>query len=439
MARAAHVPRMKSTRSSAWGTVGALGLLVGSAVTACGNGDADRPATSDASAAGATGTAGTAGTAGAPVAGGAGAASTAGAPTAMGGAAGTGGDGGSGSGGGQGGSGQGGATTAGAAGQAGSPSGGAAGSPAVVWTGKCGDPVPEGAVEAPDLPTYAGTCPTMYGTGKTPTTIMTNGVARQFILVAPENPPAGQKLPVVFAWHWLGAAADSFFRSDIQIQDIANKRNIVFIVPEKKGDDKFDWPYALYISDARVEEEARFADDALACVAQTWSVDKNCVATMGVSAGALFTSQLAQVRSNRLSSFVSLSGGVGDVARGWNGAKVDRALPGMVVWGGPLDNLLIIDFVKESKNLEAAMVAGGHGIVECVHNCGHGAPPLGEPPAGAPHFDMVWQFILDHPYWTTPGASPYEGSPLPSAFPSWCGVGKGSATPRTGACDTLKF
>src|SRR6185312_3006531 len=93
----------------------------------------------------------------------------------------------------------------------------------------------------------------------------------------------------------------------------------------------------------------------------------------------------------------------------------------------------VMDFEATSQNLEQNLEDGGHFVVECVHNCGHAVPPF-EPPPGLSKFNAMWNFVLDHPFWLTPGQSPYTSAGLPSGMPEWCGVGPGSATPRTGEC-----
>jgi hypothetical protein len=42
-----------------------------------------------------------------------------------------------------------------------------------------------------------------------------------------------------------------------------------------------------------------FFDDMLACVAEQFAIDENCVSSAGVSAGALFTAQLGSARGDQ--------------------------------------------------------------------------------------------------------------------------------------------
>ena len=194
---------------------------------------------------------------------------------------------------------------------------------------------------------------------------------------------------------------------------------------------------------SRMDEEFTFFDDMLACVEQQYTVNESCVSSVGVSAGALFNDQLAQARSNRLASFISLSGGVGaTIIKPWTGAT--RKLPAIVLWGGDgppqMDGnkdilgcfSIGMDFSVASTALETSLAADGHFFIECKHNCGHVEPPLVAPPGGSKYAGL-WEFALDHPFWLNPGDSPYLANGLPGDLPSWCGIGPDSETPRSGA------
>lgn len=299
------------------------------------------------------------------------------------------------------------------------------------FVGKCGDPIPQGAKAPPPLPTYAGACPQLAAPPAM-TTITSSGAQRSFLFYQPQMQKQGERYPLVFLWHWLGGSPDGM-ANKLEAQKIADAYRVVLAIPAPKGDVFFKWPFESVQAQARIDEEMRFFDDMLACLAKALPIEESCVSSLGVSAGALFTDQLAQARGDRLASFVSLSGGTGDPARPWAGAP--RAIPGVVLWGGSSDvfptQFPVINFQNASKALEDGLVKGGSFFVECVHNCGHAVPPF-EPPANAPVLsDFVWRFILDHPYWTSPGASPYlAAQALPAAYPAWCGLGKGGATPR---------
>ena len=218
------------------------------------------------------------------------------------------------------------------------------------------------------------------------------------------------------------------------VQAAADTYRFAAIAPEAKGDVQFTWPMDALSSDAGAEEELTFFDDMLACAAEQLNINPNCVASTGVSAGALFTDAvLAGGRGQHLSSIVSLSGGVGGPAiKPWSDSA--HNMPAIVLWGGPTDNCLgLLSFETLSLTLEQELEDDGHFMLECIHNCGHSAPPF-DVPAGQTPFSMMWEFMIDHPYWLNDGDSPYLNG-LPPNMPDWCAVGPGSATPREGACD----
>ncbi len=263
----------------------------------------------------------------------------------------------------------------------------------------------------------------------------------------PTTSTPGEQLPVLFMWHWLGGNAQKFLEKG-DIQTAADQQHFIAVLPVSKGativGTSFNtrWPFDITQSSGRMQEEFEFFDDMLACVEQQFDVNRNCVSTVGVSAGALFTDQLAQARSQTLASFVSLSGGTNATwIKSWNGAA--RKLPGVVLWGGDgsptMDGNKDIlgcfgvgmDFSVASRSLEDALGNDGHFMVECRHNCGHVEPPL-EPTNGESKYSGMWEFALDHPFWLPTGTSPYLTEGLPAGMPAWCAIGAGNSVPRSG-------
>ena len=356
----------------------------------------------------------------------------AGASGAAGGNGGDGGDGGAGAGtvtsaGGAGGSstsmGGSGGTTTGTTSTIGSGAGGPAGS-------LCAQEPPPGAPQPDPLPEYSGgACPDLVAGENT---ITSSGASRKFLLVLPADLTAAERPPVLFLWHWLGGSAEDFLEKG-EIQAAVDEQRFVAVIPRAKGDQNFQWPFDTTQSEARMEEEYTFFDYMLACVAPLYNANRHCIGSAGVSAGALFTDQLAAHRAHHISSFLSLSGGTGGVIRPWG--KPDRKLPGLVLWGGPTDNCFgLLSFDTLSKTLEDDLTAEGNFFLECIHNCGHSEPPLDPPADGTSIYGALWGFFLDHPYWLGGGESPYQDSGLPANMPKWCDIGKGSATPREGPC-----
>jgi pimeloyl-ACP methyl ester carboxylesterase len=319
---------------------------------------------------------------------------------------------------------------AGATGEAGASAGGAAGAGGTSGAAakSCLDaPLPEAQFAASPKPYSGGTCPELVS-GKN--TLTSNGNARSFLLAIPSELDPSESLPLIFMWHWLGGSARSF-QEKAEVQQAVDEQRFLAVLPESKDDIPFKWPATLADPDARLEEELVFFDDMLACVSEKFPVARECVSTAGVSMGALFSAQLASRRGEYLASLISLSGGVGGVIRGWGNPQ--HRMASLVLWGGPTDNCLgVMNFEQTSKTLETALVDRGHFLVECVHNCGHSEPPFDAPP-GMSTYAALWDFVFAHPFWLPAGVSPYSAG-LPAHFPTWCAVGRGSATPRTGEC-----
>ncbi len=300
----------------------------------------------------------------------------------------------------------------------------------------CGTEPPDGAEVAPPIPTFGGICPTielgfLEGDDAAPNEIMTAGGPRRFAVVAPEDIADGEILPVIFMWHWLGGSAHDFYERS-EVASAVEELRFVAVIPESKDDVLFKWPFTSLDTDERLEEEFAFFDDMLGCVDELFPIDANCVSSTGVSAGALFTGQLAGGRGEHLSSIMSLSGGVGGVVKPWTSSA--HTMPAMVLWGGPKDFCVAVDFDETSKALEEGLEKDGHFVVECVHNCQHSTPPF-DVPMGFPTFAPLWMFALDHPYWLDDGASPYsEAGGLPLGYPEWCAIGVGSSDIRVGEC-----
>lgn len=292
----------------------------------------------------------------------------------------------------------------------------------------CRDDPPDGAELPPPLPVYDGVCPELVpGLNG----IDSSGNAREFLLITPSDLQPDERLPVVFLWFWLGGDPQAFLEQG-DVQNAVDQYRFVAVIPDEKGDLLFRWPFSVIDPAPRAEEEFRFFDDMLACVGEQFNVVDSCVASAGVSAGALFTDQLASGRGQHLSSILSLSGGTGGaVVKPWGGST--HKMPAMVLWGGPMDFCVAVDFNVTSMDLESHLEDEGHFVLECEHNCQHSAPPF-DVADGDTAFGPLWKFVISHPYWLEDGDSPYLTTGVPDDMPEWCGIGVGGSTPRVGEC-----
>jgi predicted esterase len=299
---------------------------------------------------------------------------------------------------------------------------------AVIAGASCASDPPAGAaVPPPPKPYSGGACPALVDGFNT---IKSSGADRKFRLVVPSNLMPDEHPPILFLWHWLGGSADDFYQKG-EVQAAVDQQRFIAVIPEAKGDLLFKWPFESIQAQPRMDEEFAFFDDMLSCVSAQYGANLSCVSSIGVSAGALFTDQLAGGRGDYLASIVSLSGGVGGLIRPWGHPA--HHMPALVLWGGSSDICVVINFQDGSKQLEMDLTQDGNFILECLHNCGHSEPPFDAPPGGSKYSGM-WQFVLDHPYWLPPGKSPYTSNGFPDGMPTWCGIGPGSAVQRVGPC-----
>jgi len=307
----------------------------------------------------------------------------------------------------------------------------------LITFGTCADEPPAGVALPAPPPTYSGgACPEIKPGMNT---ITSGSVQRKFLLVAPEDMDPAEELPLVFMWYWLAGDAGDFLEK-ADAQRAVNTMRFLAVIPEKKGDLLFTWPFLLFDSQKRLNEELQFFDDMLACISEQYNANLNCVSTVGVSAGGTWTTYLAHQRSQYLASFISLSGGAGhpddiiNPVQYWQHAA--HILPALVLWGGPLD-WCGLSFAALSNYLEDYLTEDGHFFVECIHNCFHAEPPSDE--EAQTKYAFLWAFAFDHPYWLEDGKSSYLVNGLPDMFPEWCGIGDESAEIRQGECESGLF
>ena len=145
------------------------------------------------------------------------------------------------------------------------------------------------------------------------------------------------------------------------------------------------------------------ADEVLACAIQKVGIDTSRIHSLGFSAGALFTTQLAFARSSYIASIGTFSGGITGSAPAYQNPSNRWAA--MAMTGGTSDNVFGTDFLAASTALQTKLKADGHFAMLCNHGGGHSMPQKYQGP--------VWQFFQDHPFGKDP--SPYVGG-LPGAF-----------------------
>jgi hypothetical protein len=123
-----------------------------------------------------------------------------------------------------------------------------------------------------------------------------------------------------------------------------------------------------------------------------------------MSLGGLQTTAMSTARSNYIASVVAYSGsGFGP------DQNPSNKVPAIVAHGGPSD-IVIVHFDVLTEAYYTEMVDRGRFVIICGHGGGHTLP-------GPINGGRDWQFLLDHPFGTSP--SPYAGG-LPAGYPAYC-------------------
>jgi poly(3-hydroxybutyrate) depolymerase len=148
------------------------------------------------------------------------------------------------------------------------------------------------------------------------------------------------------------------------------------------------------------------ADQLVACAVKNHNVDPRRIFATGCSAGGLFSTAMAAMRSSYIAAAAPNSGGFTGIPVQF---ETDYTPPLMTVHGAMGRDVVAIDFATSSANADRAFKARGGFVINCDHGGGHcGGGPL----AGS-----IWEFFKAHPYGVDP--MPYAGG-LPSGFHDSC-------------------
>lgn len=277
--------------------------------------------------------------------------------------------------------------------------------------GLCGMEPPAGSPVPPAPPAYSGgACPAFvpgYNTG-----FMAGGLSREFALIVPADVDDTGTYPLMFAWYHISGNAMDFV-NEVGAQALADAARGIIVIPQDSGMFETKWPDTpLDIGQSGVD--LSMFDDLYACISQQYAINTQCVSTIGVSAGGLWTSYLGSVRGQYFASDVTISGGhPSEFVGPWWPWNSPRPFAGLVMWGGPSD-MLGIDFNAASLNLVNDYTGSGHFTLRCEHTGGHGLPPPGD---GDP-LGTALHFVRNHPFWLN-GDSPLTMG-LPAFYPSYC-------------------
>lgn len=249
------------------------------------------------------------------------------------------------------------------------------------------------------IPQPTGACPDFKaGT----ITVSPAGIAPRPVRVWMTDAAKSMHGPVVFYWYATGSSTNEVpYALGSVLTAIQAAGGIVIAPTSDPNVGQFPW----YLVTSTKDDDLRVADEALACAQQKVGIDARHVHSMGMSAGALMTSQMSFRRSSYLASVATYSGGI-DAAPAYQDPS--NLFAAMIFHGGMTDNVYNYDFQAASTRYKDKLVGDGHFAFLCNHGMGHAIP------SAAP---SVWAFFQAHAFGTNP--SPYAGG-LPAGFPSYC-------------------
>ncbi len=251
------------------------------------------------------------------------------------------------------------------------------------------------------IPSPTGACPD-FKSGTI--TLSPAGIAPRTARVWMTDAAKTMHGPLVFYWYATGSSTNEVpYSLGTVLTQIQAAGGIVIAPVSDPNAGQFPW----YLVSSTKDDDLRVADEALACAMQKVGVDPRHIHSMGMSAGALMTSQMSFRRSSYLASVVTYSGGIDQAPAYQDSSNLFAA---MIFFGGPTDNVYNYDFQAASQRYKTKLAGDGHFAFLCNHGMGHAIPSAAA---------SVWAFFQAHAFGTKP--SPYAGG-LPPSFPSYCAL-----------------
>ena len=255
-------------------------------------------------------------------------------------------------------------------------------------------PTPAGGME-PVIPKVAGDCPKLDSG-----TITFMGLSG--IQIVSGAKPAAASAPMVFYWHGTGSFAGEYASLAGPVQKgVAEEGGIFVSFGGTTGGDGLSGTSTFGKGDFEI------ADQLVACGVQNRNIDPKRIFATGCSAGGLFATAQAAMKSNYIAAVAPNSGGFTGIPITWAGMQTPAL---MTINGKPGAAVVIVDFSNTSKTADDIFKKRGSFVVNCNHGGGHCA--------GGPLAPEMWQFFKAHPYGA---ASPWKDG-LPMGFSSQCKV-----------------
>ena len=263
-------------------------------------------------------------------------------------------------------------------------------------------------LEGPALPEAQGPCPSLEQVlaGGSLSVTPASRPSRGFDLYISE---AARDLdgPLVFFWHGAQGAANNVLGAfDQATFDAILELGGMVVAPY--SDPALAGSLPWYLSAGNQQHDLNVADEIVACLESTVGVDDSRIHSVGFSAGALHTTQMAYRRASYIASVVTYSGGLIGTQRPPRD-EIRNRFAAMALHGGEGD-VVAIPFKDATERFVADLGMLDHFALICDHGMNHTVPTEARPSALA--------FLLAHPFGAT---SPYEAG-LPEGFYSFCAL-----------------
>jgi phospholipase/carboxylesterase len=174
------------------------------------------------------------------------------------------------------------------------------------------------------------------------------------VLVAPDEPAAGDPLPLVVLLHGAGSSAQAM------VDLLGPRAGALVLAPQSVGR---TWDV---IERGGFGPDVARLDAALAAVRGRWPVDPGATVLAGFSDGASYALSLGLANGDRFSHLVAFSPGF-VAPDAWNGR------PPVYVSHGREDRVLPID--RCSRRIVPSLRAAGYDVDYVEFDGGHGVPP----------------------------------------------------------------
>jgi len=206
---------------------------------------------------------------------------------------------------------------------------------------------------------------------------------------------------MLFYWHGTASSSDEYLTMAAPVASgILDAGGVIVSFQGTTGGDLYSGVNIFGVGDLTI------ADQLVACAVRDARVDPRRIYTMGCSAGGLFSTAMAALRSSYIAAASPNSGG-----QVIEPAFQNAHTPALMTVHERPGSTGTIDFAYASAQADKTFKARGGFVIDCNTGAGHcGGGPL------APD---VWQFFLAHPFGVNP--EPWIAG-LPPSFSTRCKI-----------------